>query len=72
MRPASGWRVTSRGSDRLSLGPSPGNATRSTAARSPSNGSGWVTDPTRPVGTIAGPDIYLGNGEWQPLADTPN
>ena len=30
----------------------------------------WFDDP--PVGTIAGPDIYVGNGEWQPLDETAN
>ena len=29
----------------------------------------WFADPL--VGTIAGRDIYVGNGEWQPLGDTP-
>ena len=27
----------------------------------------WFDDPT--VGTIAGPDIYVGNGDWEPLDD---
>jgi len=34
---------------------SPGNATRSTAARSPSNGSGSVTGPTRTAARAALP-----------------